>query len=284
MCLVECLYGCRNEWMRRSVFVKGTLNLPLLSISRESNSGLKGCVSWAKTLLSRSVSGLWQTESNVSCCLPVTPPAFLVVFSSLSLSCFEAFPPQQTQPWVRTLLIVDKKNTCRISSRTLNDLSFLRQKRREWTFLMISSLFSCQTSLLSITKPKFVHLFNSFSLDHDWFVVWFLSSKIYDHFLCLPHIQFKIVFLAPVNKSVNFLSVVRVVIVHDQSGQSCVVSKLVNRAWVLRTPSIGNVQWKKKRWQYSPLGSAIVNEHDVGKFRARFNQQADQSNNRVPRV
>ena len=74
---------------------------------------------------------------------------------------------------------------------------------------MISSLFSCQTSLLSITKPKFVHLFNSFSLDHDWFVVWFLSSKIYDHFLCLPHIQYKIVFLAPIKKSVNFLSVVR---------------------------------------------------------------------------
>ena len=63
-------------------------------------------------------------------------------------------PPQQTQPKVRTLLIVDKKNTWKISSRILNDLSFLRRKRREWTFLMISSVFSCQASLLSITKPK----------------------------------------------------------------------------------------------------------------------------------
>ena len=105
-----CMAFVMNENLRRVAFVKGTINLPLLSISRESNSGLKGCVSSDKIFISRSVSRLWSTESKISCCLSITPPAFLMVFFSLSLSCFEAFPPQQTQPKVRTLLIVDKKN------------------------------------------------------------------------------------------------------------------------------------------------------------------------------
>ena len=47
-----------NERLRRVAFGKGALNLPLLSISRESNSGLKGCVLLDKILLSRSVSRL----------------------------------------------------------------------------------------------------------------------------------------------------------------------------------------------------------------------------------
>ena len=131
-----------NEWLLKACcFCEGYFSLPLLSISRESNSVLKGCMSSARLLLSRSVCFLWHTESDVSCCLPVIPPAFLVVFASLSLPCFEAFPPQQTQLKVRTLLIMDKKNTDKISSRTLNDLSFLRQNRREWTILMISFVF-----------------------------------------------------------------------------------------------------------------------------------------------
>ena len=47
-----------NDCSRRVVFVMGTLRLPLLSISRESNSALRGRVLSAKILLSRSVSRL----------------------------------------------------------------------------------------------------------------------------------------------------------------------------------------------------------------------------------
>ena len=104
------------------------------------------CVVRQNLLQSVSKSSV-KTESDVSCCLPITPPGFLMVFSSLSLSYFEAFPPQQTQPQARTLITVDKKSTCKISSLTLNDLSFLKQKRRKWTFFMNSSVFSCQASL-----------------------------------------------------------------------------------------------------------------------------------------
>ena len=131
-----------------------TRSLPLLSISRESNSGLKGCVRSAYIILSRSVSRLWWTGSNVSCCLPITPLAFLMVFSSLYLSCLGAFPPEQTQLKVRTLLMVDKnkqtkkqqqqkqkKPTSAAYPKALKGLGFLRQKRRKWTCLMISLLF-----------------------------------------------------------------------------------------------------------------------------------------------
>ena len=40
--------------------------------------------------------------SNMSCLLPMTLPAFFVILSNLSLSCFEIFPPQQTQRKIST--------------------------------------------------------------------------------------------------------------------------------------------------------------------------------------
>ena len=65
-----------------------------------------------------------------------------MVFSSLSLPCFEAFPHQQTQPNAlrleiecyfstytssSTVVVVDKKYAWKISSEcALNDLGFVR--------------------------------------------------------------------------------------------------------------------------------------------------------------
>ena len=55
------------------------------------------CVVGQNLIESVGKSSVIDYSSNISCCLPITPPAVLMVFSSLSLSCFEAFPPQQTQ-------------------------------------------------------------------------------------------------------------------------------------------------------------------------------------------
>ena len=57
-------------------------------------------------------------------------------------------------------------------------------------------------------------------------------------FFIFPHIQYKVVFLAAVNKFVS-LMVMRVVVV---CNPSCAASKLV-----MRTHAVGSVQIKKER-------------------------------------
>ena len=91
------MYDCRY----RVILLRGILNLSMCLLS---NSGHSGCVSSVKIDLNLFVTNWWQAMSMLSCLLPTIPPAFLVVLSSLPLSCLDAFPPQQVIPKVITLL------------------------------------------------------------------------------------------------------------------------------------------------------------------------------------
>ena len=52
----DSINDCLSE---RVLFVIDTLSLPLLSVNRESNSGLRGCVSSVEIISNRSISRLW---------------------------------------------------------------------------------------------------------------------------------------------------------------------------------------------------------------------------------
>ena len=80
--LSEC-----NEYLKWAVFVLSQLtSTDPVNKSRVSSGFQMMCV----------VSQNYFEWNVLDCCLPITPTAFVMVFSSLSLSCFEAFPPQQT--------------------------------------------------------------------------------------------------------------------------------------------------------------------------------------------
>lgn len=144
-CLVERLCGFRNEWMLEAWCFCNECS-PFLSMSRESNSGLWWCV------VSQNHFELVCVERFPLFANHSPSLNFWWSFPTRPRSALKRFLPNRHNQNVTTLLIMGKKSTCKISPSTLNDLGFLRPKRWEWAFLMITSVFLWQVYSLSIKK------------------------------------------------------------------------------------------------------------------------------------
>ncbi len=67
---------------------------------------------------------------------------------------------------------------------------------------------------------------HSRAVDGQWGVVNGVSPEVHHNLLCLPHIEGQIVSATPFSQLCHFLSVVRFIVVADETYHCCVISKL----------------------------------------------------------
>ena len=107
--------------------------------------------------------------------LSMTRSTFLMILSSLSLSCFEIFSPQQTQLKVSTLEMEQVKHICKILRHILSYINFRKPHNRmcafcQWCLYFISGLNrykrtrSNSTPLITTTLGTVIFILNSISI------------------------------------------------------------------------------------------------------------------------